>query len=417
MSHQPSALRARYVFPVCGPPIADGTIEIDGDHIAAVGGHLRPDRVDDLGNVAILPGLVNAHTHLEFAALSEPLGAPGMSLPEWIRLVLEHRRGASHADARAVSTGLRESLAAGTTALGDVATSDWRTSADLPRAMPATVLFHEFIGPSLVRAQAAVAAAEAFLEASSSASRILPALSPHAPYTVHPHLLAGLVELSQRYRVAMAMHLAESREELELLHLSSGPFRDLLEEVGAWEPSEDARLPYVVEYLAELAKAPRALVIHGNYLDGEEIEFLAAHRQTMSVVYCPRTHAYFGHDPYPLQQMLAAGVTMTLGTDSRASNPGLDMLAEIKTAAQAHRQVPAPTLLQMATLGGSKALGLDDEMGTLEPGKLANFAIVDLGGAGESTDPHELLLAPESRVVRTCASGRWVAAPPGGAGG
>jgi aminodeoxyfutalosine deaminase len=406
MSDQPKALRARYVFPVCGPPIADGAIEFDGPDIAAVGDKARRAVATDLGSVAIVPGLVNAHTHLEFGTLAEPLGTPGMSLPEWIRLVLDHRR-AEDAGESAISIGLRECVAAGTTTLGDIATKDWRTSSELPRKMPTTVLFHEFIGPSLARAQAAAAAAEAFLETQSTHDDILPALSPHAPYTVHPHLLASLVELSQRYRVAVAMHLAESRAELELLHLSSGPFRDLLEDLGVWDASEGARLPYIVEYLAELAKAPRALVIHGNYLDGEEIEFLAAHRQTMSVVYCPRTHAFFRHEPYPLRRMLDAGVTLALGTDSRASNPGLSVLDEMKHAAGAHPRVAKAALLEMATLGGAKALGLDDALGTLEPGKRANLAVVALDERNAS-DPHELLFARESRVVRTCVNGRWL---------
>lgn len=399
-----NTFRARYVFPVSGAPIADGTVAIDGTRIAAVGGNAGGGATD-LGNVAIVPGLVNAHAHLEFNTLGEPLGTPGMSLPEWIRLVLEHRRAAGGHE-HDVAAGLGESLAAGTTALGDIATSDWRASPDLPRKMPTTVLFREFIATSLVRAQEAVAAAEAFLETDSPRKDVIPALSPHAPYTVHPHLLFGLVELSQRYRVPLAMHLAESHEELELLHLSAGPFRELLEELGVWEPVEDARLAYIVEYLAELAKAPRALVIHGNYLDGEEIEFLAAHRKTMSVVYCPRTHAYFGHDPYPLARMLEAGVTLALGTDSRASNPGLGILDEMKHAALAHPAVAKATLLEMATLGGAKALGLDEEVGTLEAGKRADFAVVALGD-GDAEDPHELLFAPEARVVKTCLGGTW----------
>jgi cytosine/adenosine deaminase-related metal-dependent hydrolase len=217
-------------------------------------------------------------------------------------------------------------------------------------------------------------------------------------------LLSALVELSRKYRVAVAMHLAETREELELLHLGSGPFRELLTELGVWEGAEDARLPYVVEYLAELAKAPRALVIHGNYLDAEEIEFLAAHRQTMSVVYCPRTHAYFGHQSYPLGRMLDAGASVALGTDSRASNPSLSVFEEMKFAAQSHPGVDKAAIVRMTTLGGARALGLEATIGTLERGKRADFAVIALG-EGDASDPHELLFAPESRVVGACVGG------------
>lgn len=409
MSHEPSALRARYVFPAGGPPIAEGMVVIEGGQIAAVGSDRSADRAQDLGDVAILPGLVNAHTHLEFSDLPSPLGSPGMSLPDWLRSVMEHREAAGHAAGAAVARGLAESAAAGTAALGEIATNDWRSSRALPPTIPTTVMFHESIGPTIPRIQPAIAAAEAFLEAESPRSDVLPALSPHAPYTVHPRLIAALVELSRRYRVPLAMHLAESHEELELLLLSAGPLRELLESVGAWEPSDSARLPYVVDYLSELAKAHRALVIHGNYLDGEEIEFLAAHAPTMSVVYCPRTHDYFDHQPYPLAQMLDAGVTMALGTDSRASNPGLGVLEEMKFAAQAHPGVAKSTLLEMATLGGARALGLADRLGTLEAGKRADLAIVSLGSAS-ADDPHELLFGPEARVVRTMIAGRWIEA-------
>lgn len=407
MSQQSSALRARLVFPVSGPPIADCMVVVEGGKITAVGRNLTADRMDDLGDVAILPGLVNAHTHLEFSALPAPLGSAGMSLPQWLRQVMEQRPTAPDAAQRGVARGLAECMATGTTAVGEIATTDWRTSDSLPEIMPTTIMFHESIGPTLARAQQAAAAAEAFLAAQSSRADILPALSPHAPYTVHPHLLSALVELSQRYRVPMAMHLAETREELELLHLSSGPFRELLESVNAWDPADDPRLASIVDYLAELARAPRALVIHGNYLDGEEIEFLSAHRQTMSVVYCPRTHDFFAHEPYPLARLLTAGVSMALGTDSRASNPDLSLFEEMKFAAGAHPQFSKATWLRLATIGGARALGLDERMGTIEPGKAANFAVVAPGDA-PAEEPHELLFAPESRVVQTWIDGKVV---------
>jgi cytosine/adenosine deaminase-related metal-dependent hydrolase len=362
--------------------------------------------VEDLGDVAIVPGLVNAHTHLEFSALPHPLGTPGISLPDWLRLVIEHRQAAGVDPYQAVARGLEECLAAGTSAVGEIATTDWRAADALPQTMPSTVMFHESIGPTPARAQSAIAAAQKFLAVQGTRPDVLPALCPHAPYTVHPHLLSSLVELSRQYRVPVAMHLAESREELELLLLSAGPIRELLESVGAWEPSDSGRLACIGDYLAELAKAHRALVIHGNYLDGEQVAFLAAHRQTMSVVYCPRTHDYFGHEPYPLASRLAAGVAMALGTDSRASNPDLNVFEEMRFVAAHHPDVDPAAVFRLGTLGGAASLGLDDRTGTIEPGKQADLAIVALGDHA-SADPHEWLFAPESRVVQTCTRGQW----------
>ncbi len=410
MTDEPLALRARFVFPVCSPPIADGVVTIRAGQIVRVGSATDDVRVRDLGHAAILPGLVNAHTHLEFSDLATPLGTAGTNLPDWITDVIGHRRTAGAEAVAAVVRGLEESLVAGTTTLGEIATTDWRTAGGLPEPRPTTVMFHEAIGPTLSRAQMAVAAAEAFLSAAPGNETTRPALSPHAPYTVHSRLLTALVEMSREHKVPLAMHLAESREELELLTLESGPFRDLLEDVGAWDASDGARLSCILDYLTELARAHRALVIHGNYLDDEEIEFLAGHAARMSVVYCPRTHAYFGQEPYPLARMLAAGVAMALGTDSRASNPDLSVLEEMKAAAAAHADVSREALVRMATRGGAAALGLGDAVGTLEAGKRADLAVVGLGGSG-ADDPHEVLFAPESRVVETWLGGLRVGGP------
>jgi cytosine/adenosine deaminase-related metal-dependent hydrolase len=129
--------------------------------------------------------------------------------------------------------------------------------------------------------------------------------------------------------------------------------------------------------LRSLAAAHRTLVIHGNYLDEEEIAFLAAHREKLSVVYCPRTHDYFEHEPYPLAKMLAAGVRVALGTDSRASSPDLDLLAEMRHVA-AHHQLPPAEVLRLGTLAGAEALGLDHAAGSLRRGKQAAFCVVEL---------------------------------------
>ena len=156
-----------------------------------------------------------------------------------------------------------------------------------------------------------------------------------------------------------------------------------------------------------LAKSHRALVIHGNYLDDDEIGFLAAHAENMSVVYCPRTHAYFQHDPYPLAKMIAAGVNVAIGTDSRASNPDLSVLADMRFAAKQHPLVPPATLLRMITVNAAKALGRDDEIGTLTPGKFADLAIMKLPRR-DAADPHELLFDPDCCILATIFRGSVV---------
>ncbi len=422
MAADPSQLsfQARFVFPVSSAPLAGGTITVSGSKIVDVEPNRAGRDVHDLGNVAILPGLVNVHTHLEFSDLPSPLGAPGMPLPDWIRQVVTHRGQASDDGWAAIARGLRESLACGTTTLGDIATSDWRqrivqADGSLPGGdvgpPPNTTVFHESIAPTRDRVAGAVATAEKFLSAQPFAHELRPALSPHAPYTVHPRLLAELVELSRRFQVPLAMHLAESREELELLQAGSGPFCELLRNLNAWDPQPEARYAHILDYLEQLARAPRALVIHGNYLNKVEIRFLAAHADTMTVVYCPRTHDFFRHQPYPLASMLAAGVALALGTDSRASNPDLSLWAEMKFVAQRHPGMRRSTVLELGTSRGAAALGLAARVGTIEPGKLADFIVVELDDA-EARDPHDLLFGAASRVVQTWVRGQcaWRAA-------
>jgi cytosine/adenosine deaminase-related metal-dependent hydrolase len=163
----------------------------------------------------------------------------------------------------------------------------------------------------------------------------------------------------------------------------------------------------VLDYLRELTAAPRALAIHGNYLAADEIEFLAAHADRLAVVYCPRTHAWFGHTPYPLAHMLSAGVRVALGTDSRASNPDLSLLEEMRFVARHHPQLDPARVLELGTLAGALALGRDGDIGTLEPGKLANLAMVPLPEY-EAVDPHELLFDSALAVCQTWYRGRPV---------
>jgi cytosine/adenosine deaminase-related metal-dependent hydrolase len=395
------ALTARYVFPVAGPPIAGGCVTVRGERIAAVGARPSSEAVD-LGNVAILPGFVNAHTHLEFSDLAVPLGQPGMPLPEWIRHVIATRRPQNRNPAASIQRGLAESLRSGTTTIGDIATSGWGEQTIAEASLDVTV-FYESIGLARERMPERLADAQEFVATalgSQTGHSLQIGLSPHAPYSVHADLVAGLARLAASRGLPVAMHLAESREELELLATGGGPFRDLLAELGAWDAGAIPGGTRPLDYLRLLAGAPRALVIHGNYLDAEEVAFLADRRGRMSVVYCPRTHAYFGHARYPLERLLGLDVAVALGTDSRASNPDLGMLAEMRHVARAFPAIAPETVLRLGTLAGAQALGRAHEAGTIEPEKLANLTIVALPDQ-DGRDPHELLFNSRLPVVAT----------------
>jgi cytosine/adenosine deaminase-related metal-dependent hydrolase len=192
------------------------------------------------------------------------------------------------------------------------------------------------------------------------------------------------------------MHLAESREELELLATHGGRMVEVLQSLGAWHPEAIPVGLRPRDYLQWLATAHRSLVIHGNYLATEEIQFLGGHRERMSVIYCPRTHAYFGHEPYPLERMLAAGVRVAVGTDSRASNPDLRLMEELRQIARRHPSVSPDVIWRMGTLSGAEALGIAHEFGSITPAKRARLAIVTL--PPNAWNPLEAVLSAEGGV-------------------
>jgi cytosine/adenosine deaminase-related metal-dependent hydrolase len=421
MSQVPTttALRARWIVPMDGPAISHGVIVLSGGRITAVASDLARARrhhhdplpeLVDLGNVAILPGLVNAHAHLEFSDCRVPLGQPGMSFPDWIRQVIQWRRSIprTKADvAQAVTLGIQELARTGTTTVGEIATGDWPADTiEAAQSIAGVTAFLELIGLAPERIADNLARAQHHLSRPRAVGSWRPALSPHAPYTVHPQLLAAAVDLALPTGAPLAMHLAESPEELELLATATGPFRRLLDDLGAWHPDAIPLGTTPLDYLTALSRAPRSLIIHGNYLSDDEFAFLAAHRQRMALIYCPRTHHYFGHRPYRLPEILARGVHVAIGTDGRGSNPDLDLLAELRFVAHIYPTLAPHQVLELGTRAAAQALGLS-EIGTLTPGKIADLAIIALADPN-ATDPAAAILDPASRVVATYRRGERV---------
>jgi cytosine/adenosine deaminase-related metal-dependent hydrolase len=191
-------------------------------------------------------------------------------------------------------------------------------------------------------------------------------------------LLSGLVDLSILRNCPVAMHLAESRHELDLLQSASGPFVDLLQELNAWYPQTHVRGSAIGDYLCQLARSPRSLVVHGNYLTADEIRLIARYRDRMSIAYCPRTYRFFGPHPvaHPLPDLIDHNVRVVVGTDSRASNPDLDLWCELKAIAGEYPAIDPDRILEMGTLHGAEALGYQSLLGSLSPGKLAAINVV-----------------------------------------
>jgi cytosine/adenosine deaminase-related metal-dependent hydrolase len=349
----------------------------------------------DLGNVAIMPGLVNAHTHLEFSTLGEPLSLEdSTSFADWIRALLEWRlqreAAAPSAHAAAIAQGLGESKQRGTTLLGEIATQpSWPDCYQVAKL--GGVRFLELMGLSDDRINDVLERAHTYVSPPIQMPTGWRAgLSPHAPYTVGWSLVKRVVEISRQFRAPLAMHLAETCDEMQLLAAHSGPLVEFLSERGVWDPAAVPRGIEPLAYLEVLSQAHRALVIHGNYLQRPDWELLAQHRERMSVVYCPRTFAYFGHRRYPLEEMLRHRVHVAVGTDSRASNPDLDLFDELKFLHQQHPEVDLGMILRLGTQHGAEALGC-----AKTPRQMTVVALPD----ADSPDPYELLFSAESQVT------------------
>jgi cytosine/adenosine deaminase-related metal-dependent hydrolase len=399
-------LTARYVFPVDAPPLARGVVTIAGDKIVAVETRGTRSADVDLGNAAILPGLVNAHTHLDLTGLRGQC-PPTPEFTQWLRGVIAHRRRQSPQQIAAdIQTGINESIAAGTTLVGDIA-ADGASWPMLTSAPLRSVVFHELLGLPRLRADQAFERGCAWLNTHVPTENCKPALSPHAPYSVHTSVFERAAGFTNSYDVPLATHLAETREELQLLAQRSGPFVAFLEELGVWGEEGLATSPE--EVIKHCLGAGPLLLIHCNYLSVES----ELHSET-TIVYCPRTHAAFGHPPHPFRAFLKRGVRVALGTDSLASNPDLDILAEIRFVHERHPDVPGETLLRMGTLAGAEALGWAHETGSLTPGKSADLVVLPL--PNENGEPHDLLLKSSKRVACTLFRGAWTASPPGPAG-
>jgi len=412
--HAVASYRARWVLPVSRPPIENGCVHVEHGRITRIGRHEAHHGATDLGDVAVLPGFVNAHTHLELTGCTGRVPFRG-SFTRWIAdlaaVVQSDYQQGEEARREAIREGFRQSLAAGVTAVADighgaVAVEEWR------RAKVHTVGFLEVLGMGprrltphercfedavkLVEGDAraeetARAEAHGSLESSANSSSLDPSLlsppltgsvlrrfglSPHAPYSTDAALYWQVVAYAAQAGVPVCTHLAETREEIAFLSTGTGPFRELLERLGLWDGSFAPPGCSPVRYMAQLGLlALKPLLAHVNYASDDDLDLLAGHGA--SVVFCPRSHAFFGHEPYRYREMLARRINVCLGTDSLASNASLSILDEMRYLAAGGGLLHSQ-LLAMGTLAGARALGLSDEIGSLEPGKLANFAVVPL---------------------------------------
>jgi cytosine/adenosine deaminase-related metal-dependent hydrolase len=401
-------LRCRWLVPMAGPPIENAWLRIAHGRFAAIARHPvgPPDRRIDLGDAIILPGLVNAHTHLEFSDVRTPLDADG-GLPGWIGRVVASRRERStdvRAVAAAIRRGLAESAAAGVTTIGDIATVVPSDAYDGPG--PRVRVYREGLGLRPAALDSVPRAIASDLDCLSAAG-IATGLSPHAPFSVAATLGRSLLNAAQHRRCPVAMHLLESDAEPELLARNAGPFRELLEDLGAWDAANPPHLLSAADWITRLARCCRGIVVHATHIgaDADALARLARHRDRLAVAVCPRTTQAISGVLPPVLLLASAGIRIAIGTDSRASNPDLSVLAECRTLVDAGLTSPEESL-RMATVNAAWALAFEDRAGTIAVGRPADLCI--LRPSTPSPDPLVTSLDPSTIVEATFKRGRLI---------
>ena len=408
--------RARWILPIVGPPIADGWVECADGRVVAVGNGRPPGPAEDLterrGDVALMPGLVNSHTHLELSWLAGRV-PPASSIVEWIqRLIAERGNGpaggpAGAAAQQAVAAAVTRLRASGTALVGEVSNT-LETLSVLDNADIGGMVFHELLGfmtpdpvshvrNAFARLTEVEQREHAFQwpEATNGRAARPPKAPPrrrssivaHAPYSTSPGLFTEIAR--RKTEAPLTVHLGESSDEIEFLHTGRGPFRELLDQLEVFDPAWQPPACDPVEYLQRLGYLhDGCLIVHGTHLTPKDRATLCDANAVL--VTCPRSNVWVGVGLPPVTRFYDEGLRVAIGTDSLASSPSLSMFDELAELRRIAPEVEAARLLESATKIGAEALGFPD-YGTIVPGQRAVFAAVRLPAG--TTDVEEYLVS------------------------
>lgn len=414
-------IRARSLLPITAPPIEDGAVLVSGESLAEVGpwSELRlrhpTATVVDLGDVAVLPGWINAHCHLDYTHLAGHLPPP-RSFTDWIQGIIGLKAAWSFSEfAASWVAGARQLLATGCTTVCDFEA----VPELLPEAWNATPLrvlsALEITGVRAARPPRDIldgflAHAENLIALRHPRNHV--GLAPHAPYSTLPELLRLTARAAAERGLPITIHVAESAEEDAMFRTADGPMYHWLRPQRVMDDC-DGRSPVRVVADAGLL-GPSSLLAHVNYPDADDLELLA--RSGSAVVHCPRSHDYFGHAPFPFAQLRQAGVRVCLGTDSLLTvrKPGrpavqLDLFTELRTFADRHPEVPASALLALVTSEAALALGRGGQLGSLRAGHAADLIAVPL--VDVTVPPEVAVLQHRGPVFASLIAGTWAIAP------
>jgi cytosine/adenosine deaminase-related metal-dependent hydrolase len=412
-------LRARAILPVSRPPIENGAVVISENRIRAVGSwpDLQPratGEILDLGEVILLPGLVNAHCHLDYTDMAGEF-LPPKSFTDWIKLITAAKGGWTYSDfAQSWLNGAQMLLRNGTTTVADFE----NVPELLPEVWSATPLrvfsFLEMTGVKSRRDPRAILdAAVEKIGSLGKCSRSATGLAPHAPYSTLPELLRLTAETARQRGWLLATHVAESVEESEMFQHARGVMFDWL--ARNQRDNSDCGLGSSVAHLARNQMLGENLIaIHVNLLAPGDAELLRKHH--VHVIHCPRSHDYFRHPPFPRRQLASAGVNLCLGTDSLSTvrktgkeMPDLNLFEEMRALAAADKTISPVEILRMATVNGAKALGLAGQIGELSENTFADLIAIPF--AGKNADIYDAVVHHTSTVFASMVDGQWAIAP------
>jgi cytosine/adenosine deaminase-related metal-dependent hydrolase len=405
-------LAARWLMPVGSPPLERGALLIGVDgRIQAVGReqdvpHSSDVPAEDYGDAVILPGLINTHTHLELTGFEDQVQEP--EFPAWIRRLRELKTTRSPADYLGPArSGLAACYRSGVTTVADTGDSGAVIQA-LAEAGGSGVAYQEVFGPHPTQLEESLTGIRTRVSELRrwATSRVRVGVSPHSPYAVSGPLLTAVAEWARAEGLPLAVHIAESHAEVRFLAEGAGPFADAWRARGIPLPRAPGGTP--IAWLAEHGALTEAtLCIHAVQVGSADVERLA--ETGAAVAHCPLSNRAHAHGTAPLAAMLEAGIRVGLGTDSVVSVGRLDLLAEAR-AARSLAPLTADDLVELCTLGGARALGLESEIGALRVGLWGDCTVIRLpaGRAADASPAEQVLASSPAQVLLTCVGGREV---------
>lgn len=406
---------ASYLFPVSSPPREGGAIAVAEGRIVDAGSleRLRTEYsapVREFPGCVIMPGLVNAHSHMELTHFSSWKLRKGIDYSprtyvDWVIQVIKIRRSLTRSELEhSVMEGIRVSLECGTTTIGEIVSDQnlipLYNSTDIYGR-----LYMEALGQEPARNASLLADIENTIISFADGRLMKPGISPHAPHTLAPGFLQDLAGLADGHSIPCVIHLSESREEASFMHDSSGKIAEILYPFAGWESYLPApRRTTSTAYLEGLGVLnPLTSVVHCVHITPDDAQILK--KRGVTAILCPRSNERLAVGKAPALLLKKCGIPLALGTDSLASNDSLSLWDEMRFL---HREFPdvftPAEVLEMATLGSADALHLESETGSLEKGKRADFLVVHPGRIASTVELAEVLIE-DSRVAEVFLGG------------